>query len=82
MKKILIFSLFLFSCDPPSITDPDEKKEFIIQVDSTRYKIKNINLGRGIGNIYVMIPESSKIFIPSIGIKIDTESIKTIIKIK
>ena len=86
MRRLFIgiFFIFLLSCDGPGVKNPTGDKEFIVQVDSVRYKIKSINFGDGIGNIYIMVPEKSVVTLPeSILLPADGEgNRKTLIKVK
>ena len=86
MKKLVIglFLLSLLSCDGPGVKNPTDGGEFIVQVDSVRYKIKSVSFGDGIGNIYIMVPEKSTVTLPqSILLPGDADgNRKTLIKVK
>ena len=85
MKKLFaLLTIVLFtSCEEAGVKNPVGDKEFLIQVDSVKYKIKNVNFGEGLGSIYIMVPESSKVSLPRpIGFSDGDGGLKTIIKVK
>ncbi len=84
MKKLLtlLFLITLLSCEDAGVKNPTGDQDFIIIVDSVRFKIKDVNFGKGNGSIYIMVPESSNVELPkSINFQ-SGEDRKTIIKVK
>lgn len=67
-KKVylaLIVGIFISSCKPgvsnPSTNLIGKDPDFIVQVDSIKYKIKRIDLGNAGGSFYIMVPANSEV---------------------